>query len=73
MLKIKWLWWRFWAWLTKPWTPEDKLGNPRSRKRRGDPAWMIFCTQLMRAVNCMMGAVIIVMLLMLAALNMGPQ
>ena len=69
MLKIKWLWWRFWAWLTKPWTPEDKLGNPRSRKRRGDPVWVLRLTQFMFFVNCATGAAIVVALMLLAAVK----
>ena len=72
MTKLKWLWWKFWAWLTTPWRPEDKT-NPRSKKKRGDPAWVLFLTHMMYVVNAGMGAVIIVALLMWAALNMGPQ
>lgn len=68
MTRLKWLWWKFWAWLTTPWRPEDKT-NPRSKKKRGDPAWMIFATQLMYAVNCAMVAVIIVAFMLLLMLN----
>jgi hypothetical protein len=46
--RLKWLWWKFWAWLTTPWAPEDKLGNPRSKKRRENPfyrpaLWFMYC------------------------------
>ena len=69
MTRLKWLWWKFWAWLTKPWAPEDVTGNPRSKKRRGDPEWMVFLTQLMFAVNCAMGALIVVSLMLLWAVK----
>lgn len=51
MTRLKWLWWKFWAWLTTPRRPEDKQGNPRSKKRRGDPLWYTACLYLMYGVN----------------------
>lgn len=68
--KFKWLWSKFRAW--RPWAPKDDT-NPRSKRIKGDPAWVLFLTHVMYVVNAGMGAVIIVALLMLAALNMGPQ
>ena len=55
MTRLKWLWWKFWAWLTTPWAPEDKLGNPRSAKKRRDnrfytvALWFMYC---LNAVTC---------------------
>lgn len=69
MIRFKYLWWKFWAWLTKPWAPKDKIGNPRDKKRRGDPAWMVFSTNGMRVVNAVMMTVIIVSLMLLYAVN----
>ena len=69
MTRLKWLWWKFWAWLTKPWAPKDVVGNPRSKKRRGDPEGVIFLTHMMYVVNCATGALIIVALLMLVAVK----
>jgi hypothetical protein len=69
MTRLKWLWGKFWAWLTKPWAPEDVTGNPRGRRIVGDPVWMIQAAQLMRYVNAGMIAVIIVSLMLLAAVK----
>jgi hypothetical protein len=69
MARLKWLWWKFWAWLTTPWRPQDVIDNPRSKKRRGDPEWVIFATHMMYAVNAFMMAVIIVSLMLLWAVK----
>ena len=66
MTRLKWLWWKFWAWLTTPGHPVDKLGNPRSKKRRGDPAWYRICLYLMYAVNITTGYMIVLLLAWIA-------
>jgi hypothetical protein len=68
MTRLKWLWWKFWAWLTKSWAVQDAT-NPRGKRYRGDPVWMIQAAQLMRYVNAGMIAVIIVSLMLLAAVK----
>ena len=69
MTRLKWLWWKFWAWLTKPWAPkaadaalEDKIPNVRARRRRGDSDLVLFLTQFMRYVNALTMAAILVSL-----------
>ena len=49
MTRLKWLWWKFWAWATKPWQPKDVLGNPRGKKVRYSRAyweWVDFMRNL---------------------------
>jgi hypothetical protein len=71
MTRLKWLWWKLLRWLTKPWQPEDKVGNPRGKKRRGDSEGVLLLTNMMRAVNAMMVAVIIVAFFLLVMLDLG--
>jgi hypothetical protein len=65
-----WLWWKFWAWVTKPWVKKEVIDNPRGKKRRGDPAWMLNLVWLMRFVNAWMMAVIVVAFVLLWAVNL---
>ena len=58
MTRLKWLWWKFWAWVTKPWAPEDKLGNPRSAKRRYTASYWE-AVEFMRNLNLVMMLVIL--------------
>ena len=69
MTRLKWLWWKFWARLTKPWAPKEVVENPRSKKRRGDPEWVVALTMMMRVVNAAMLALILVSIAVLWALN----
>lgn len=66
MTRLKWLWWKFWAWLTTPWRPKDVMPNPRSKKPRGDPAWYRICLYLMYAVNITTGYMIVLLLAWIA-------
>jgi hypothetical protein len=49
--RIKWMFWKFCAWLTKPWHPKSNVPNPRDRKRRIEPLWYLVCLRLMYGVN----------------------
>ena len=67
MTRLKWLWWKFLAKLTKPWRKVDNVPNPRSaKKRRGDPAWYRICLYLMYAVNITTGYMIVLLLAWIA-------
>jgi len=54
VIRLKWLFWKALAWLTKPWHPKEGMNvpNPRSKKRR-EPAWYVFCLRLMYGVNAL--------------------
>ncbi len=54
--------WKFWK---KP----DAVPNPRGKRYRGDPVWVLNLTQLMRYVNAGMLAVIIVSTMLLIAVK----
>ena len=55
MTRLKWLWWKFLAKLTKPWRKVDNVPNPRSAKKRRDnrfytvALWFMYC---LNAVTC---------------------
>jgi hypothetical protein len=51
------------------WRKRQVDTNPRSRKYRGEPMWMIQSTQLMRYVNAGMLALIIVSAMLLIAMS----
>ena len=63
MMRLKWLFWKALAWLTKPWHPKEGMNvpNPRSKKRR-EPAWYVFCLRLMYGVNAVTAWLIFVSL-----------
>ena len=63
MTRLKWLFWKALAWLTKPWHPKEGMNvpNPRSKKRR-EPAWYVFCLRLMYGVNAVTAWLIFVSL-----------
>lgn len=48
------------------WKKRDAVPNPRGKKHRGDPIWMINLTDSLRFVNCWMAAVAITLLILLA-------
>ena len=49
--------WKFWK---KP----DAVPNPRDKKRRGDPVWVMNLTLFVRMLNVATGSLIFVALLM---------
>ncbi len=65
MTRLKWLWWKFWAWLTTPWHPVDKLGNPRGKKRRENPFYRP-ALYFMYALNVLTFHCILILLLLMA-------
>ena len=64
MVRLKWLFWKALAWLTKPWHPKEGMNvpNPRSKKRRGHPLWYLACLRLMYGVNAVTAWLIFVSL-----------
>lgn len=56
MTRLKWLWWKFWAWLTKPWQPED-VTNPRGKKVKHSMAYL-FWLDFFKMLNMVTGAVL---------------
>ena len=56
MTRLKWLWWKFWAWLTKPWAPKD-VTNPRGKKVRHSTAYL-FWLDFFKMLNMVTGAVL---------------
>ena len=67
--RLRWAFWKALAWIMPK--PKDKVGNPRDKKKKGDPDWMLFLVTYLRVMNAAMGAVIIVALLLLAWVNAG--
>ena len=57
MTRLKWLWWKFWAWLTKPWAPKESVPNPRSRKPKHSAAYL-FWVDFFKMLNMVTGAVL---------------
>ena len=59
MTRLKWLWWKFWAWLTKPWQPKEgtNIPNPRSRKPKHSAAYL-FWVDFFKMLNMVTGAVL---------------
>jgi hypothetical protein len=54
------------------WKKKKPDMNPRAKRYRGDPIWMITCVEIMRAVNATMIAIIIIALALLAAVQINP-
>ncbi len=68
MTRLKWLWYKFWAWITKPWQPKGNTPNPRDKKKRTENPFYRPALYFMYALNILT----LYLIIMLLALEMVP-